>query len=350
MIKPSIHYTLKNITTTTTTAGTLTTTGSNLPVADVSKFNPNGGRALILASGLKYEFVYSGISGNNLTNARLIQAGSSVNYSAGSLVFPIFEITLNEYYECNLTWEQDRVVNRFINIGDIVEMMRGYYFVAEVIYDKISISEYSALANLFNAFIDEIFFVINRDNATVKFAVYIAEPHQIEDFRTIAFKNFRIKFRSKKRYEHGYNIDNLSYWGNRATIFNDRTLYRGLRWYDVMIEQNNKDSITNSNIVLLANNLTAHLNATNPHSSLYYTKDEIERKLSVDWLIYSHTINTDDITKDYFYLDDEATAGIISGIECKITKMLWYDTADIFLEFEPNLVISELDKIKFLVV
>ena len=239
-------------------------------------------------------------------------------------VYPVFEIYVDKYIDCTVGWEQDRIVNKFIRSGDILDDLRGYYFTAQISYDKIPFEEYTLLARLFDRYVDEIYFVVDRQSY-VKYKCYIAEPHVLEDFRGIAYKNFRIKFRSLKRYEHGYDISDNARWGTRSTIFNDRTLYRGLRWYDLMIEQNNKDLTTNNNIFSLSNNLNSHLTSPNPHSALYYTKSEIDIKLGFKQFIYAHQITSVDVSKKYFYFDDEVDIGKIKGFGGKIKKIIWYD-------------------------
>lgn len=281
MAKPKITYILKNTYAQTTASGTLSTAPSDLPVNDISKFNSSGGYAYIEVVGLRYEFYYAGISTSpsKLLGAKLLQTGAILNYNANDKVYPVFEIYPADYIDKVERFEQDRNLFKKIFSGDIIDDLKGYYFTAEIIYDKITFSEYAGYTQLFNKYVDEIYYFPDRLSFS-RFRVVIAEPHEVEDFRDLAYKNFRIKFQSKRRYEHGFNIADKWRWGNRVVIFNDRETHSsGLSWYSVMTEQNSKDETTKNNLETLKTNFQNHISSLNPHSSRYYLKSEVDNKL-----------------------------------------------------------------------
>lgn len=278
MPKPKITYILTNIYAQTTSSGTLSTTPSTIYLDSTAKFN-SFGYGYIEANNLRYEFYYSGKTANSLTGAKLLQTGAVVNYSAGARVYPVFEIYPENFIDYVRNYEQDRDLLKGLFTGNLKDKFRGYYFSAELIYDKIPLTEHAQFSQLFNKYADEIYFFPDKDMPS-RFRVIVAEPHTLEDFRQIAYKNFRIKFQSIRRYEHGFEIADKWRWGNKVVIFNDRETHTsGVSWHDVMIEQNNKDTNLLNNITTLQSNINNHLTNSNPHGTSYYTKSEVDALL-----------------------------------------------------------------------
>jgi len=183
-----------------------------------------------------------------------------------------FTIVPEGFKEIREYFEVDEDTVKIIESGQIKTNMRGFYFKAEISYDKITAEEYLKLVVLFNRNISEIRYYPNKDGH-VYYKVKIAEPLKIIPAWRLAFKNFTIVFESIERYDIAY-LEGAEYWGTRMTTFADRTSYNGLTWNDVMIELNLKDESLNANIGNLNNLFESHRANPIRHERKYISKKD----------------------------------------------------------------------------
>jgi hypothetical protein len=180
----------------------------------------------------------------------------------------------------------------------------------------------------------------------------ILQPVELKDFLLI-WDSFDLVFESKRRIEKIY-LSDLDFWGTNKTTFADTTTRRGITggWNTVMSEQNNKDTATNNAINTLRTNINNHLNASNPHGTLYYTKSEIDTKWKNLWFVASTTADFVINSTPLFEIDNGIPL-IIMGKRGKLNKIsLKCDTGDQFIyDLSSNTYNFEItDQLKFYLV
>lgn len=309
IIQPKVEYRRKNIYTMAGLNGTLSTTPSDLPVADAKIFSSSGGRGYIegyvVVNNVNrwnlYEFTYTGISGNNLTGARLTSSTGSINYtSSESRVYPVFEIIPDplKLGKTRFYFTPDRNSVKIWTTGEIADKLKGFYFRAEITYNFIDTTEYSKWAKLFDVYVEDMYFYPNQ-NLKERYKVRIVEPNVIDFYNLFAYRDFKIVFESITRLEHGYYLVE-NYWGSRDTNFNDRTARASdnASWYDIMHELNSGDETINTNLETLRTNLNNHIVDTNAHRDLYYTKSETESLFKAIPIVYLFWWEMDNLNPD----------------------------------------------------
>ncbi len=282
-----ITYRRKDISTKAGGAGSLTTVPSNLPVSDGKIFNSQGGTGYITGTdGLLYEFIYSGVSGNTITGARLKEG--SMNYDTNSDVYPIFEIfpDVLKLRACNSSFIPDQTWVKIYVTGEKKGKLRGFYFRAELVYERVDKAEVEKLVVLFDRFVDQIYFYPNKD-LSERYRVVVVEPNVLEPENWVLYGNFRVVFESIIRYDHGYYLVS-NYWGTRDVTFNDRTprTVDNKSWYDLMNLFNTNDNNINNSANQFRQNFEAHLSDQTAHNTLYYTRDEINENLKRNPILY----------------------------------------------------------------
>lgn len=282
-----ITYRRKDIYTNATGSGTISTTGSNLNVADGKIFNPQGGTGYITAyvvQGTKqiwnlYEFTYTGVSANTLTGVR-IKSGT-INYNTSSKVYPTFEILPDplKLAKPRLSFVPDQTFVKLWKTGEKKGKLKGFYFRAELNYEYIDRVEAAKWMKLFDSFVEDIYFYPDRYGVE-RYRVKIVEPNVLDFQNLYVYRDFRIVLEGTDRLEHGYYLES-NYWGSRDTNFDDRTARTGdgKSWYDIMIELNSGDEAINNGISTLKTNLQNHITSSTAHNDLYYTKSEIDSKI-----------------------------------------------------------------------
>ncbi len=282
-----ITYRRKDILTKAGGTGSLTTVPSNLPVSDGKIFNSQGGTGYITGTdGLLYEFIYSGVSGNTITGARLKEG--SMNYDTNSDVYPIFEIfpDVLKLRACNSSFIPDQTWVKIYVTGEKKGKLRGFYFRAELVYERVDKAEVEKLVVLFDRFVDQIYFYPNKD-LSERYRVVVVEPNVLEPENWVLYGNFRVVFESIIRYDHGYYLVS-NYWGTRDVTFNDRTprTVDNKSWYDLMNLFNTNDGNINNSVNQFRQNFEAHLSDQTAHNTLYYTESEIDERLNLYPILY----------------------------------------------------------------
>jgi hypothetical protein len=260
-------------------------------------------------------------------------------------------ITFTDYAWTQIIYEPVQIVHRTDKKGDIYVYRKGFIFRFTIHWDKLTPDDYYRLIDLFDNNIEYIK-VYPKENEVYNEDCLILQPVELKDFLLI-WDSFDLVFESKRRIEKIY-LSNLDFWGTNKTTFADTTTRRGITggWNTVMTEQNNKDTATNNAINTLRTNINNHLNASNPHGTLYYTKSEIDAK----WKNLLFVGSTEGYFADNSFNLFKIESGIpliISGIKGKLNKVMVkreggtiirsYDFSSLSYLFDPD------DQIKFFI-